>query len=119
MFENTLKLESNVMRYIVKVGLKSMLGFRKRECDAIIDTGCKTTLCPLSIAKLFGTKRNISQNIHIGGRIYQSQIYVLNTIILDKLTIQHLPVFACDYRGSIRDSLLIGCNVLKQLKFLV
>ncbi|MCL1998611.1 MAG: hypothetical protein FWG65_07585, partial [Turicibacter sp.] len=28
-------------------------------------------------------------------------------------------VFACDYRGSIRDSLLIGCNVLKQLKFLV
>ena len=90
MFENTLKFVPNITRYIVKVNLQSMLGFRKGRVDAIIDTGCKTTLCPLKLAQRFGTKRNISQNIHIGGRIYQSQIYVLNTIILDKLTMTTL-----------------------------
>ena len=99
-------------RYVVDIKIG-------KEYEGIIDTACSNTLVPLKIAKKHGEKHNYSSIVTVGGHSYKAHLYSFENVKFGNFNIEKLVAFAADYKGYIEDRLLIGNNILYNLKLLL
>ena len=97
-------------RYVLNLKIKDEL------FEGILDTACSTTLIPLNIAKKFGKSLNHKGNITVGGRTYKARLYLIENLQFGTFLIPKVTMFASDYKGILEDRILVGNNILYNLR---
>ena len=93
--------------------------FKTQEVQCIVDTGCMNTLVPLQFAQKYGNKLNKSYTVVVGGKIYSSVAYSFDSVTLAGYHIPKLLAFCANYTGALRRSVLLGLNVMNNLKYTI
>ena len=101
--------EEYLTRYVLNLKIKSI------PITGILDTACSTTLIPLKRAKQFGTPLNHKGDITVGGHTYKAQLYLIENLHFGTLLVPKVVMFAADYKGMLKNRILIGNNILFNL----
>ena len=100
--------------YLNRYMLNLKLGGKPFE--GILDTACSTSLVPLKRAKEFGKPLDYRADVTVGGNKYKAQLYLLEKLQFGTFLIEEVTMFAAEYKDSLEDRLLIGNNILFNLR---
>ena len=93
--------------------------FRKDKAECIIDTACMNTLIPLFLAKKHGRRLNKTHTVVVGGGVYEATAYSFDNITLGGYRIPRLVAFCANYTGILKTNVLLGLNVLNNLRYTI
>ena len=105
--------EEYLTRYVLDLKLKN------RSIEGILDTACSTSLIPLNIANKLGKPLNHKADITVGGNKYKAQLYLLEKLQFGTFLIKEITMFSANYKGLLKNRMLIGNNVLFNLEILL
>jgi hypothetical protein len=87
--------------------------------NVIIDTGCPNSLIPLHRAKVFGVKTNVVQNVTVGNFSGETTAYIIRRLKFGTLELKNAAMFAGEFQGELRDTILLGLNILNNWSYTV
>ena len=88
--------------------------------EAIIDSGCINTLLPLRVAhKSGGIALPLKKQINIAGNSREANAYIIPKFEFGGYVFTHVFVFAADYQKELKNRMLLGLNVLNNLRYTV
>lgn|GEM_PF-1064958 len=88
--------------------------------ETILDSGCANTMLPLRFAKKSGgIALPLKKEINIAGNSGEAQAYIIPKIEINGYILTHIFVFAANYRKELYDKMLLGLNVLNNLRYTV
>ncbi|MCL2189786.1 MAG: retroviral-like aspartic protease family protein [Defluviitaleaceae bacterium] len=88
--------------------------------ETILDSGCANTMLPLRFAKKSGgLALPLKKNINIAGNSGEAQGYIIPKIEIGGYVFTDVFVYAANYRNELSDKMLLGLNVINNLRYTI
>ena len=92
----------------------------KLEIEVIVDSGCANTLLPLWVAQeCGGIELPLKKEINIAGNSRVAQAYMIPKLEFGGCVFTNVFVFAAEFRRELKERMLLGLNVLNNLRYTV
>jgi predicted aspartyl protease len=85
----------------------------------MLDTGCYNSLIPLMRANISGIPVNMKRPIAIGSSVVETEAYIINMLKIGELEIKSVFMLAAPFKSELADTILLGLNVLNNLKYTI
>lgn len=108
--------------YRTRIGCKFYVANKAEvfTVETIVDSGCANTLLPLKFAKKSeGIALPLKKKISIAGNSGEAQAYIIPKIEFGGHEFTQVFVFAANYRNELSERMLLGLNVLNNLRYTV
>ena len=88
--------------------------------ETIVDSGCANTLLPLKVAqRCGGIALPLKKAVNIAGNSREAQAYIIPKFEFGGFVFTNVFVFAAEFQKELRNRMLLGLNVLNNLRYMV
>jgi len=90
------------------------------KIETIVDSGCANTLLPLKVAQQCGgIALPLKKEVSIAGNSREAQAYIIPKLEFGGFVFTHIFVFAAEFQRELKHRMLLGLNVLNNLRYTV
>jgi hypothetical protein len=88
--------------------------------ETIVDSGCANTLLPLKFARRCGgIALPLKKTVNIAGNSREAQAYIIPKLEIGGFVFTNIFVFAAEFQRELSERMLLGLNVLNNLRYTV
>lgn len=90
------------------------------KIETIVDSGCANTLLPLKVAhQCGGIALPLKKEVNIAGNSREACAYIIPKLEFGGYIFTHVFVFAAEFQRELKHRMLLGLNVLNNLRYTV
>ena len=88
--------------------------------EVIVDSGCANTLLPLRVAhQCGGVELPLKKEVNIAGNSREANAYIIPKLEFGGHEFNHVFVYAAEFQRELKHRMLLGLNVLNNLRYTV